>query len=43
MSKERKEYISKLLPGGNKQTKDFSNYEVNFLEILMKKNIKNKL
>ena len=32
LSKERKEYISKLLPGGNKQTKDFSNYEVKFLE-----------
>jgi DnaJ homolog subfamily A member 2 len=31
LSKERKEYISKLLPGGNKP-KDFSNYEVKFLE-----------
>ena len=31
LSKERKEYISKLLPG-SKQNKDYSNYEVKLLE-----------
>jgi DnaJ homolog subfamily A member 2 len=32
LSKERKEYISKLLPGNSKQNKDYSNYEIKLVE-----------
>jgi DnaJ homolog subfamily A member 2 len=32
LTKERKEYISKILPGGSKEIKDFSNYEIKMIE-----------
>ena len=32
LSKERKEYLSKILPGGSKQIKEYSNYELKILE-----------